>query len=164
MSFYPSLCSCTISTLRIVSWKVKRRCVTQSCLTLCNPVNCRQSDSSIHGILQARILEWIAMPSQHRDRNLVSHIAGRFFTMWATREAPRWKRKVGQKSFLNTSLRPVGSTHRVRTNVLPLLNLIPHVPSLYSCLIQRRPFYRGVQHDFWAFMSALLFFLHLGSL
>ena len=164
MSFYPSLCSCTISTLRIVSWKVKRRCVTQSCLTLCNPVNCRQSDSSIHGILQARILEWIAMPSQHRDRNLVSHSAGRFFTMWATREAPRWKRKVGQKSFLNTSLRPVGSTHRVRTNVLPLLNLIPHVPSLYSCLIQRRPFYRGVQHDFWAFMSALLFFLHLGSL
>ena len=34
--------------------------VTQSCLTLCNPVKCRPSGSSIHGILQARILEWVA--------------------------------------------------------------------------------------------------------
>ena len=47
---------------------------------------------TIHGILQARILEWVAFPfsrgsSQPRDRTLVSHIAGRFFTSWATREA-----------------------------------------------------------------------------
>ena len=45
------------------------------------------------GILQARILEWVAMPSsrgssQPRDRIQVSHIAGEFFTIWATREAP----------------------------------------------------------------------------
>ena len=44
-------------------------------------------------ILQARILEWVAMPSsggssQPRDRTQVSHIAGGFFTIWATREAP----------------------------------------------------------------------------
>ena len=44
------------------------------------------------GILQARILEWVAIPSsrgssQPRDRTQVSHIAGRFFTVWATREA-----------------------------------------------------------------------------
>ena len=44
------------------------------------------------GILQAQILEWVAMPSsrgssQPRDRTQVSHIAGRFFTIWATREA-----------------------------------------------------------------------------
>ena len=44
------------------------------------------------GILQARILEWVAMPSswgstQPRDRTQVSHIAGRFFTAWTTREA-----------------------------------------------------------------------------
>ena len=49
--------------------------------------------SSVHGILQARILEWVAMPSsrgsfQLRNRTLVSHIAGRFFTVWDTREAP----------------------------------------------------------------------------
>ena len=35
----------------------------QSCLTLCNPMNCSPSGSSVHGILQARILEWVAMPS-----------------------------------------------------------------------------------------------------
>ena len=45
--------------------------------------------SSVHGILQARILEWVAMlhsrgSSQPRDRTQVSHIAGRFFTFWVT--------------------------------------------------------------------------------
>ena len=60
--------------------------VTQSCLTLCDPVDC-----TVHGILQARILEWVAFPfsrafSQPRDWTQVSRIAGRFFTSWATRE------------------------------------------------------------------------------
>ena len=57
--------------------------VTQSCLTLCNPMNCSPPGSSVHGILQASILEWVAIPfskgsSQPRDQNRVSHIAGRF--------------------------------------------------------------------------------------
>ena len=48
--------------------------------------------SCVHGILQARILEWVARPSskgssQPRDQTQVSHIADRFFTVWATREA-----------------------------------------------------------------------------
>ena len=48
--------------------------------------------SSVHGTLQARILEWVAIPfsrasSQLRDQTQVSHIAGGFFTIWATREA-----------------------------------------------------------------------------
>ena len=52
--------------------------------------------SSVHEILQARILEWVAMPSsrgssQPRDQTQVSCIAGRFFTIWATREAPNVK-------------------------------------------------------------------------
>ena len=56
-------------------------------LTLCDPM-----DYPIHGILQARILEWVAIPfsrgcSQPRDRTQVSHIAGGFFTSWATSEA-----------------------------------------------------------------------------
>ena len=47
---------------------------------------------TVHGILQARILEWVAFPffrgsSQPRDRTQVSHIAGGFLTSWATREA-----------------------------------------------------------------------------
>ena len=54
--------------------------VAQSCLTPCNPMN-----YTLHGILQARILEWVAFPfsrgsSQPRDRTQVSHIAGGFFT------------------------------------------------------------------------------------
>ena len=60
--------------------------VTQSCLTLCDPMACSPPGSSVHGILQLRILEWIAMPSskgssQPRDRTEVSYIAGRFFNI-----------------------------------------------------------------------------------
>ena len=60
--------------------------VTQLCPTLCDPMDC-----IVHGILQARILEWVAFPfskgsSQPRDRTQVSRITGRFFTSWATRE------------------------------------------------------------------------------
>ena len=62
--------------------------IAQSCLTLCDPVDYR-----VHGILQARILEWVAFPfcrisSQPRDRTQVSYIARGFFTSWAAREAP----------------------------------------------------------------------------
>ena len=61
--------------------------VFQSCLTLCDSV-----DYTVHGLLQARILEWVAFPfsrgpSQPRDRTQVSCIAGGFFTSWSTREA-----------------------------------------------------------------------------
>ena len=58
--------------------------VAQPCLTLCDPVNCSPPGSSIHGILQARILEWVATSfsrasSRHKDRTQVSRIAGRRF-------------------------------------------------------------------------------------
>jgi len=67
--------------------------VAQSCLTLCDPTNCSLPGFSVHGILQAKILEWIAIPfsrgtSQPRDRTLVSCLAGRFFTIWATKRSP----------------------------------------------------------------------------
>ena len=60
--------------------------VTQLCLTLCNPVDCSLPGSSIHGILQARILEWVAISfsrgsSRPRDRTRVSHIVGRRFNL-----------------------------------------------------------------------------------
>ena len=60
--------------------------VAQSCLTPCNPM-----DYATHGILQARILEWVAFPfsrgsSQPRDQTHVSHIAGRFFTSYSDLE------------------------------------------------------------------------------
>ena len=64
--------------------------VAQSCLTLCNPMDFSPPGSSIHGILQARVLEWVAISfsrgsSQPRDRTQVSHIVGRHFTIWATK-------------------------------------------------------------------------------
>ena len=67
-------------------------CVVQSCLILCNPMDYSLPDSSAHGILQARILKWVAIPfsrgsSQPRDRIWVSRIEGRLFTVRATREA-----------------------------------------------------------------------------
>ena len=66
--------------------------VAQSCPTLCDPMDCSLPGSSIHGIFQARILKWIAISfsrrsSQPRDWKQVSHIVGRHFTIWATREA-----------------------------------------------------------------------------
>ena len=65
--------------------------VTQSCPTLCDPVDCSLPGSSVHGILQERILEWVASSfssgsSWPRDRTQVSRIAGRCFNLWATRE------------------------------------------------------------------------------
>ena len=64
--------------------------VIQSCLTLCDTM-----DYTVHGILQARILELAAFPfsrgsSQPMDQTQVSRIAGRFLTSWATRETQEY--------------------------------------------------------------------------
>ena len=66
--------------------------VPQSCPTLCDPMDCSLPGSSVQGISQARILEWVAISfsrgsSWSRDQTWVSCIAGRVFTVWATREA-----------------------------------------------------------------------------
>ena len=73
--------------------------VAQSCLTRSNPVDCSLPGSAVHGILQARILEWVAISfsrgsSPPRDRTQISHIAGRFFTVWDT--SVSWCVIVGQ--------------------------------------------------------------------
>ena len=62
--------------------------VAQSCPTLCDPMDCSLPGSSVHGVFQARILEWVAIsfsrrPSQPRDWTQVSCIVGRRFTVWA---------------------------------------------------------------------------------
>ena len=63
--------------------------VTQPCLIIWNPVDC--IGSFVHGIHPARIQEWVTIlfsrgSSQPKDQTWVSHITGRFFTIWATRE------------------------------------------------------------------------------
>ena len=74
-----------------LKWKESESEVAQSCPTLCDPVDCSPPSSSIHGILQARILEWVAISfsrgsSRPRNRTQVSRIAGRHFILWATKE------------------------------------------------------------------------------
>ena len=66
--------------------------ITKLCPTLCNHMDRSPPGFFVHGILQARILEWVSIPfsrgsSQPRDQTQVSHIAGGLFTSWATREA-----------------------------------------------------------------------------
>ena len=100
--------------------------VIQLCLTLWDPMDYSPPGSSVHGILQARILEWVAMPSsggssQPRDWTRISCTAGRFFTFWA-----RWS----------------GTTSTLGTNHSwdPLLETSPHpIPFIFcfSCLAKR---------------------------
>ena len=76
--------------------------VAQLCSTLCDPMDCSPPGSSVHGILQTRILEWVAIPfsqgsSRPRNWKRVSCIAGRFFKVWATREAPIQNKKIKKR-------------------------------------------------------------------
>ena len=94
----PSLPSCVQFFSRNIYWTLVCVCGAgahakslQLCLTLCNPMDCRPPGSSVHGILQARTLERIAISfsrasSQPKDRTQVSCITGRFFTVWATKK------------------------------------------------------------------------------
>ena len=71
----------------------RNRNIAQLCPTLCDPMDCSLPGSSVHGIFQAIVLEWIAISfssssSQPRDRTWVSHIVDRGFTVWAIREVP----------------------------------------------------------------------------
>ena len=101
----PSLVGELIYTLHAAGhhWKKKKKTntvvsivkvlVIQACPTLCDPMDCSLQGSSVYGVLQARILEGVAIPfsrvsSQPRNQTRVSSIVGRFLTVQATREAP----------------------------------------------------------------------------
>ena len=73
--------------------KLKWKC--WSCLTFCNPIDWSSPGFSVHGILQARIMQCVAIcfcreSSQSRDWNWVSCTLGGFFPIWATIEAPEF--------------------------------------------------------------------------
>ena len=95
--------------------KVKsEREVAQSCPTPSDPMDCSPPGSSVHGIFQARVLEWVAMPfcrasSPPRDQTSVSCIAGRFFTVLAIAAA------AAVASVVSDSVRP----HRQQPSRLP---------------------------------------------
>ena len=78
-----------IVTILYIAWKTVKVLVTQSCPTLCNHMDCSLTSSSVRGIFQARILEWIAIVFSEgfaRPQNWtpVSCIAGSVFTVWVT--------------------------------------------------------------------------------
>ena len=85
--------------------------VAQLCLPLGDPMDCSSPGSSLHGILQVRLLEWVAISIsrrsfQPRDWTQVYHITGRFFTIRATREVhdkPRQHIKKQRLDFANKS-------------------------------------------------------------
>ena len=93
----------TISVTKVAPW----------CPTLCNPMDYR-----VHGILQARILEWVAFPfsrgsSQPRNQTQVSHAAGRFFISWATGTHTHiYVVLLFNHSVVSDSLWPCGLQHR----------------------------------------------------
>ena len=73
-----------LSISSVIYFVLKVKVKSLMCPILCNPVDCSPPGSSVHGILQARILEWVAISfsrgcSQPRDQTQVSHIVGRYF-------------------------------------------------------------------------------------
>ena len=83
----------SVGTFNLLSLFLKMNVkVVQSLPVLYDPIDCSPPGFAVHRILQARILEWVAIPfsrgsSWRRDWTRVSHVAGRFFNVWATREA-----------------------------------------------------------------------------
>ena len=83
----------TLHRLCIPTPEEKESEVAQWCRTLHSSMDCSLPGSSIHGIFRTRILEWVVISfsrgsSQPRDRTWVFHIAGKLFTISATRESP----------------------------------------------------------------------------
>ena len=100
--------------------------VSQPCPTLRKPMDCSLPGSSIHGIFQARILEWVAISfsrgsSRPRDWTQVSHIVGRRFTLWATRwegaGKPRWRQWPERRQTAKTAVqfdKKVGEERKIK--------------------------------------------------
>ena len=94
-----------LSLSRMYMFNFREREVAQSCPTLCDPMGCSLPGSSVRGIIQARVLEWVAVSfsrrsSQSRDRTWVSRVAGRRFTIWATKYCQTLFRSVCTNSDL----------------------------------------------------------------
>ena len=156
--------------------------VAQSCLTLYDPVDCNPPGSSVHGILQARILEWAAISffrgsSRPRDRTWVSGIAGRCFIPWATRSTINTIKVLLHSftwpvclHFLNPSwifFHRIKRTSEWKFHVL-LIGLIPVHQSFY-CYYEYLIFYYifwllSIQRNAVDFSKFIVYLATLGSL
>ena len=98
LSLYQQLSNVTDFATRLWFWNVMKGLVTQSCPALCDPTDCSPLGSSVHGILQAGILDWVAFPfsmgsSWPRGSNLGLLYCRKILYYWATSEA-LWNIKV----------------------------------------------------------------------
>ena len=105
----------------------------------CDPMNSSPPGSFVSGILQPKILEWVAIfffrgSSQPRDWTQVSHVAGRFFTVWGAREAlPPPYRDTTDWTRCRVVLPPLWFIIFYFPTGLPLSSLIPHSGSAHGC-------------------------------
>ena len=131
--------------------------VAQSCPTLCNPMDCSPPGSSVRGISQVRILEWVAISfskgsSWPRDWTQVSYIAGRFFTIWATGEALR----VNPAPW-NQVWRPAGRGQPRNATVSAICAWVSHTQRLWAwCLLCASGFWVNCQTARQSFQPSLL--------
>ena len=107
---------CVIQQATALCFPSPPKCLSLNGVQLSDPKDCSPPGSSVHGTHQARILEWVAIPfsrgsSWPRDQIQVSCVAGRFFTIWATWEAPYvfdWENAIA----LDTMHWNLASSHR----------------------------------------------------
>ena len=135
---------CRTPIHQVSGLEVKWSEVAQSCPTLCDPIDCSLPGSSVPGILQARILEWVAISfsrrsSQPRDRTRVSHIAGRRFTIWATREALVMKESPIVTESIDHSWIIVGNIYRNILSAPPKYNKYAFQTDLGPWMLQPQP-------------------------
>ena len=126
--------------------------INEPCPTLCKPMDCSPPSSSVHGILQARILEWIAMPfsrgsSQFRDRTCISCKAGRFFT------AKPWESKGHLKTFPTFLLFDVG----INTTNFKRCNIFTNASSEFRTNSKNKFPREVLKIHFWKRMSVFIF-------
>ena len=120
--------------------------VAQSCLILCHPMDYSPPGSSVHGILQARILEWVAIyfsrgSSPPRDWTWISWTACRFFAIWATWEDQRLLRVMEMQNMVDAFME-YSATIRNKLQGHAVVSREGHRnPLQYSCL--QNPVNRG---------------------
>ena len=142
--------------------------VTQSCLTLCDPMDCSLPDSSVHGIFQAGILEWVAIPfcrgySRPRDRTQVSWLWADTFTVWAT-SSVQFSRSV-----VSDCLRPHESQHarppcpspRMKSFFFPKIfyGKSHNLRKLKKGTLASNRFYKSASKKNWVTVSVLYIYL-----
>ena len=104
--------------LNYIYWKWSCSCclVAKSCLTLLWPMDGSPPGASVHGIFQARILEWVAMPSSRSSRlrdqthvSCISRLHKWILHCWATREAGKWRDALLNNSWIKKKKREIAN-------------------------------------------------------